>query len=69
MTQAIHDILGFVILELNMQAVFDAELHLDRVVAVWRHPERVYPNFPLLHNLRHPSGYCDAQEVSDYRVR
>lgn len=29
--------LGFVVLKLDMQAVLDSDLHLDRVVAVWRH--------------------------------
>jgi hypothetical protein len=28
---------GFVVFEFNMKAVFDSDLHLDRVVAVWRH--------------------------------
>lgn len=36
-------ILRLVVLELDVEAIFNANFHLDGVVAVGRHPERVYP--------------------------
>lgn len=37
------DILGLVVLELDMQAILNADLHLDGIIAVGRHPVRVHP--------------------------
>ena len=56
-------ILRFVVFELDVQAVFDADLHLDGVVAIWRHPERVHPNVLLLVHVRNPPRYRDADEI------
>lgn len=30
-------VLGFGVLKLNMQAVLDSNVHLDRAVGLWRH--------------------------------
>lgn len=35
--------LGLVVLELDVQTIFNADFHLDRIVAVWRHSKRVNP--------------------------
>lgn len=35
--------LGLVVLELNVQTVFNTNFHLDRIIAVWWHSERVNP--------------------------
>ena len=45
-------VLGLIVLELDVQAILNADFHFDRVVAVWRHAVGMYPNVPLL---GHPS--------------
>ena len=63
------DVLGLVVLELDMQAVLDTDLHLDGVVAIWGHSERVYPDIFLLRDVRYTTRYCNSYEVSVLRVR
>ena len=55
--------LGLVVLELDVQAVLDADLHLDRVVAVGRHPIRVYPHILLLGDVCYPPRDCNPDKV------
>lgn len=56
-------ILGFVVFEFDVQTIFDANLHLDGVVAVGRHAERMYPDIPLLRYVRHSPRNRDTDEV------
>ena len=46
--------LRLVVLELYVQTVFNSDLHLDGIVALRRHAERVYPQVLLLHNICYP---------------
>jgi hypothetical protein len=46
-----------------MQTVFNTDFHLDRVVAIWWHPERVYPKVFLLVHVRHSPRYRDPDEI------
>jgi hypothetical protein len=32
-----YDALRFVVFKLNVQTIFNADLHLDGIIAVWRH--------------------------------
>ncbi len=56
-------LLRFVVLEFDVQTILDADLHLDRVVAVWWHAERVHPDIPFLHHICHAPRYRYADEV------
>ena len=47
--------LGLVVLELDVQTVFNADLHLDGVVTVRRHTIRMYPEVLLLRDVCYPS--------------
>lgn len=56
--------LRLVVLELDVQAVLNSDLHLDRVVRVWWHAERVHPDVLLLDDVGHPSRDGHSDEVS-----
>lgn len=57
------DSLCLVVLELDVEAVLDANLHLDRVGDVGWHPVRVDPQLLLLDDVGHPSRDGHADEV------
>ena len=46
-------ILRFIVLEFDVKAVFNADLHLDRIIAVWRHTEGVHPYVSLFVDICH----------------
>ena len=50
-----EDALGLVVLELDMQTILNADLHLYGVVAVRRHTIRMYPEVLLLRDVCYPS--------------
>ena len=62
-------LLGFVVFEFDVQAILDANLHLDRVVAIWRHAERVHPDVLFLDYICHAPRYRYADEVPSATVR
>ena len=62
-------LLGFVVFEFDVQTILDADLHLDRVVAIWRHAERVHPDVFFLHYICHAPRYRYADEVPSAMVR
>ena len=57
------NILGLVVLEFNVQAILNTDLHLDRVIAIWRHAVRMYPKVLLLDHFRHSSGNRDTHKI------
>lgn len=44
-------ILGFVVLEFDMETIFDTDFHLDRIVGVWWHAIRVDPDISLFYHV------------------
>ena len=50
-----EDALGLVVLELDVQTILNANLHLDGVVTVRRHTVRMYPEVLLLRHVCYPS--------------
>lgn len=58
-----------VVLKLDMQTVLDADLHLDRVVAVRGHHVRVHPDVLLFDHVSQSTQYCHAHKVSTRRKR
>ena len=50
-----EDALGLIVLELDVQTVLNADLHLDGVVAIRWHTIRMYPEVLLLRHVRYPS--------------
>lgn len=60
-----HDgpLLGLVVLKLDVQAVLNSHLHLDRVVHVWVGGELVDDQLILLHQVRQATDYCHPEEV------
>lgn len=60
--------LGLVVFELDMQAILDADFHLDRVVAIWRHTERVYPDVALFDDVCYSPRYSHAYKVPELDV-
>ncbi len=58
------DVLGLVILKLDMQAILDTDFHLDGVVRVWWHAIRVHPDITFLDDVREPSRYRHSDIVS-----
>ena len=57
-------VLCFIIFKLDMQAILDPDLHLDRHIRVRRHPIAVHPDFALLDDVAHPASDGDAEEVA-----
>ena len=53
-------VLGFIIFELNVQAVLDADFHLDAVVALGVLCQRVHYDVLLLYKVTQPFYYCHA---------
>ena len=49
--------LGFIVFEFNVQALLNADLHLDRIVHLRVGGERVYQDVHLLRHIRQPSLY------------
>ena len=64
-----RSLLRFVVFEFDVQTILNANLHLDRVVAVWWHAERVHPDVFLLHYVCHAPRYRYADEVPSAVVR
>ena len=62
------DSLRLVILEFDVQAVLDPDFHLDRVIAIWRHSERVHPYVGFLRDIRYSSRDRHSHEVSSEQV-
>ncbi len=60
-----NEILGLVVFEFNVQTVFNADLHLDGIVAVGRHTVRVHPDVAFLVHVGHSTGYRDPNEISE----
>lgn len=61
--------LGFVVLEFNVQTIFDAHFHFNRVIAIWRHAIRMYPDVLLLYDVCYPPRDCDSNKISDKTLR
>ena len=61
--EKLSNVLRLVVLEFNVQAILNTDLHLDRVIAIWRHAVRMYPKVLLLDHFRHPSGNRDTYKV------
>lgn len=57
--------LGFVVFELNMQTVFDADLHLDGIVHFWVARQGVDSYVDLLHDVGQPPYDCHPQKISE----
>ena len=53
-----EDVLGFVVFEFDVQAIFDTDFHLDGIIAVGRHSIGVYPKVFLFHYFSNSSRYC-----------
>ena len=64
-----RSLLRFVVFEFDVQTILNANLHLDRVVAVWWHAERVHPDVLFLHYICHAPRYRYADEVPSAMVR
>ena len=60
--------LGFVVLELNVQAVFDPNLHFNGIIAIWRHAEGMDPYVLVLRDVGHPPRYCDPHKVPAHQT-
>lgn len=52
-----------------MKAVLDTNFHLDGIVTVWRHAERMDPDVLLLHHIRHAPRDSNPHKVPADRVR
>lgn len=61
-------VLGFGVLKLNMQAVLDSNVHLDRAVGLWRHAIGVHPQILLADDVGHAPGDRHAHEVAQLDV-
>lgn len=55
---------GFVVFELDVKAVLDSDLHLNRVVAIWGHDIRVHPDVLLLDYISHSTQNRNSYKVS-----
>ena len=56
------------ILKLDVQAVFDADVHLDRAVRLGRDLVRVHPNVLFADHVGHAARDGDAHEVAQLDV-
>ena len=61
-------VLALAVLELNVQAVFDAYIHFDGAVGFGRDPVAVDPDVLLADHVRHAPGDCAANEVAEPAV-
>lgn len=61
-------VLGFGVFELNMQAVLNSNVHLDRAVGLWRHAIRVHPQVLLADDVGHAPGDRHAHKVAQLHV-
>lgn len=61
-------VLGLGVLELDMQAILDADIHLDRAIGLGRHAIRVDPEILLADYVGHAPGDGDADEVAQLHV-
>lgn len=61
-------VLGLGILKLNMQAVFDTDIHLDRAIVLGRHAIGIDPEILLAHDIGHPSGHSHANKIPQLHV-
>jgi hypothetical protein len=57
-------VFGLVVLEFNVQAILDADFHLDRVVGIWRHAVRVNPEVLVFGHVCHSTRYRHSNVVS-----
>lgn len=60
-------LLGLVILEFNVQAVFNADFHFDRVVDVSWHSIRVYPDILFMNKIGKTTRHSNTYKVSEKR--
>ena len=60
--------LRFVVLELDVQAVFNPDLHFDGIVAIWRHAEGMDPYVLVFRDVGHPPRYCDPYKVPAHQT-
>ena len=63
-----RDILGLVVLELDVQTVFDPNLHFNGIIAIWRHAEGMDPYVLVLRDVGHPPRYCDPHKVPAHQT-
>lgn len=61
-------VLGLGIFKLDMQAVFDTDIHLDRAVVLRRHAIGIDPEILLAHDIGHPSGHRHADEIPQLHI-
>ena len=61
-------VLALAVLELDVQAVLDADVHLDAAVRLGRDPVGVHPDVLLAHHVRHPPRHRAADEVAQLAV-
>ena len=57
-------VLRFVVLEFYVETIFDTDLHLNGVVAVWWHAEGMHPDIFLFVDIRHTTRNGHSDEVS-----
>jgi hypothetical protein len=58
------DALGLIVFKLDVQAVLDADLHLDGIVRVWWHAKGVDPEFLLLDGIAQPPRHGDPNKIA-----
>lgn len=63
------NLLGFVVLELNMQTVFNANLHLDRGVQLGIRAQCVHDDVHFLGDVGQSAAYRRTKEVSTAQPR
>lgn len=56
-------LLGFVVLELDVQAVLNAHLHLNRGVELWVGAQSVHHDVHLLHHIVQPAADGRSEEI------
>ena len=62
------DLLWFVVFELDVQALLDADLHLDGVVHVRVSCQGVHQQVQLLHHVRQTTNHRHAKKVSEKEI-
>ena len=61
-------VLGFGIFKLDVQTVFNPDIHLDRAVVLRRHTIGIDPEILLAHDVGHSSGDRHADEIPQLHI-
>ena len=51
-----------------MQAILNSDFHLDRIIAIWRHSEWMYPDIFFFINICHSSWYQYPYKISRWAI-